>query len=199
MFNTFEPERPQRAVGADRCAFGMPFVQATISADGRLKATIGAAGQKTLVGEQRWVDLFKAAGLPAVLEPKMPLWLRCHVPLCVAFESVSVAGMRRGGGASWGESSRIALGVRASFRLIEELGYSPYPRGIRLIARSPSPVTAAMLWSMSRLKSFRELLATGEAECRALVDAMLVSARSTTPNDDLLRITAMKPAPRSER
>ena len=105
MFNNFEPERLRDAVGAERCSFGMPFLQAFVDEDGKLHATIGAAGQKCKIGDSRWVDLFVAAGLPAVLEPNMLLWLRCHVPLCVAFESVSVAGMRRGGGASGDRSA----------------------------------------------------------------------------------------------
>ncbi len=46
MFNTFDPERLQEAVGVGRCSFGMPFVQATLDGDGKLKAAIGAAGQK---------------------------------------------------------------------------------------------------------------------------------------------------------
>ena len=29
IFNTFHPERLQDAIGSTRCAFGMPFVQAT--------------------------------------------------------------------------------------------------------------------------------------------------------------------------
>jgi len=92
MFNTFDPERLLDAVGAERCSFGMAFVQATVTQEGRLKAAIGVAGQKSIMDQQRWVDVFITAGLPAALEPNMPLWLRCHVPLCVAFESVSVAG-----------------------------------------------------------------------------------------------------------
>jgi len=115
MFNTFHPERLLDAIGVERCSFGMPFVQAALNGNGRLKATIGAAGQKTVMGLQRWVDVFNAAGLPSVLERDMPLWLRCHVPICVAFESVSVAGERRGGGASWREALVLARGVRASF------------------------------------------------------------------------------------
>ena len=98
MFNTFEPEKLLGAVGAERCSFGMPFVQVRLDSDGKLDAKIGAMGQKTMMGHERWIDLFKAAGLPAIFEPNMALWLRCHVPLCVAFESVSVAGVRRGGG-----------------------------------------------------------------------------------------------------
>ena len=193
MFNIFNPERLQEAVGTGRCAFGMNFVQAMLDGDGKLKATIGAAGQKTLMSEQRWVDAFNAAGLPAAIERDMPLWLRSHVPLCVAFESVSVAGVRRGGGASWKEALLLARGVHASFRLIRELGYSIYPRTKKLIVRSPAPVLATMLWSMSRIRSFRELLATGKVECAALVDAMCAAAPLATRPAVLSAIQAMKP------
>ena len=194
MFNTFDPERLQEAVGVGRCAFGMNFVQATLDGDGKLKATIGAGGQKTLMNRQRWVDVFNAAGLPAAVERDMPLWLRCHVPLCVAFESVSVAGVRRGGGASWGEALVLARGVQASFKLIEGLGHPVYPRTKKLMDRSPASVVAAMLWSMSRVRSFRELLATGKAECVALVDAMVAAAPLAKGPVAVLDIQAMKPS-----
>ena len=193
MFVTFEPERLRDAVGAERCAFGMPFIQSDFDADGRLKATIGAGGQKTIMSQQRWVDLFTAAGLPAALEPDMPLWLRCHVPLTIAFESISVAGVRRGDGASWGEAMVIARGVHESFALIKGLGYRIYPRAKRLIAASPAPVVAAMLWAMSRIKPFRELLATGVNECRALVDVLAASAPQARPPVAVARLLAMKP------
>ncbi len=194
MFNTFQPERLQEAIGGERCAFGMPFVQAMLTIDGRLKATIGAAGQKTIMSQQRWVNVFNAAGLPAVLERDMPLWLRCHVPLCVAFESVSVAGERRGGGASWGEALVLARGVHASFGLIKGLGYDVYPRAKKLIAGSPTTIVAAMLWSMSRIRSFRELLATGKAECCALVDVMAAAAPLANPAVIVSDIQAMRPS-----
>jgi 2-dehydropantoate 2-reductase len=194
MFNTFDPERLQEAVGVGRCAFGMPFVQATLDGDGKLNATIGAAGQKTLMGQQRWVDVFNAAGLPAAVERDMPLWLRCHVPLCVAFESVSVAGVQRGGGASWGEALVLARGIHASFMLIKGLGHPVYPRTKKLMDRSPASVVAAMLWSLSRVRSFRELLATGKAECIALVDAMVAAAPLATGPVVLSDIQAMKPS-----
>ena len=193
MFVTFEPERLRDAVGAERCAFGMPFIQSDFDADGRLKATIGAGGQKTIMSQQRWVDVFTAAGLPAALEPDMPLWLRCHVPLTIAFESISVAGVRRGDGASWGEAMVIARGVHESFALIKGLGYRIYPRAKRLIAASPAPVVAAMLWAMSRIKPFRELLATGVNECRALVDVLAAAAPQAKPPVAVARLLAMKP------
>ena len=194
MFNTFHPERQQDAIGSERCALGMAFVQAMLDSEGRLKATIGAGGQKTILSEQRWVDVFNAAGLPAALEPDMPLWLRCHTPMCVAFESVSVAGMRRGGGASWGEALVLARGVHASFDLLKKLGYDIYPNAKKLIDRSPIPVLAATLWSMSRISSLRELLATGKAECQALVEDMVAAASLAKQPVNVACIRAMRPS-----
>lgn len=193
MFNTFDPERLRDAIGSERCAFGMPFVQARVNEEGLLNATIGAGGQKTLLSGQRWVDAFVAAGLPAALEPNMIGWLRCHAPLCVAFESVSAAGVRRGGGASWGESVVLARGVHEGFALVQGLGHPLYPSAKRWLNRCPSWMVASMLWSMSRIRSFRELLATGVGECRALVDAMVAAAPRATPSVAIARIQAMKP------
>ena len=140
------------------------------------------------------MDVFNAAGLPATLEPDMPLWMRCHAPLCVAFESVSVAGERRGGGASWSEARVLARGVHESFALIKGLGYRVYPRGKARLDGCPTWVGAAMLWTMSRIRSFRELLATGENECRALVDMMASAAAQAEPPIKLPMIQAMKPS-----
>ena len=193
MFVTFDPERLRDVVGAGRCAFGMPFVQSDFDSEGRLKATIGAGGQKTIMSQQRWVDVFTAAGLPAALEPDMPLWLRCHVPLSIAFEAISVAGVRRGGGASWAEAVVIAQGVRESYALIRGLGYPIYPRTKARIAAAPTPVIAAVLWTMSRIKSFRELLATGVNECRALVDLLVSAAPQAKPPVKVATIQAMRP------
>ena len=193
MFNIFDPERLQTAVGEGRCAFGMPFVQALIDKDGRLNATIGAGGQMTKMSRQSWVDVFVAAGLPAVLEPKMPLWLRCHVPLCVAFESISVAGTRRGRGAAWGDSITLARGMREGFELIERLGYPLYPAAKARLKASPVWIVAGMLWVVSRITSFRELLATGIGECQALVEVMVAAAARANPPMKVAAIAAMKP------
>jgi 2-dehydropantoate 2-reductase len=193
MFNTFDPERLQNAVGADRCSFGMPFVQATVDKDGSLNATIGASGQKTKMNDQQWVDVFNAAGLPAVFEPDMLLWLRCHAPMCIAFESVSVAGVRRDGGATWAESMVLARGLQESFTLIQRLGYRLYPSGKALLHASPVWIPASMLFAVSRIKSFRELLATGAGECRALVDVLVGAALRADAPISVDEIQAMKP------
>jgi 2-dehydropantoate 2-reductase len=66
MGNTLDPERLQ-AVGVERCAYGMPFVQAVLNAEGRLRVSIGTGGQKTSVNQERWVDIFNSAGLSTVL------------------------------------------------------------------------------------------------------------------------------------
>ena len=50
-----------------------------------------------------------------------------------------------------------------------------------------------MLWSLSRLRPFRELLASGQAECAALVDAMVAAAARTGPANAVSDIQAMKP------
>ena len=193
MFVTFDPERLREAVGAERCALGMPFIQSDFDSDGRLKTTIGAGGQKTIMSQQRWVDLFNTAGLPAALETQMPLWLRCHVPLSIAFESISVAGERRGGGAAWAEAMVIARGLRESFALIRGLGYPIYPRAKVRISGAPTWLVAAVLWTISSIKPFRELLATGIKECRALVDALTAAAPHAKPPVKVARIQAMRP------
>ncbi len=193
MFNNFEPEQLRDALGAERCSFGMPFIQSRLDGNGRVIAKIGAAGQKSKIDSDRWVGVFNSAGLPAVVEAKMLLWLRCQVPLGAAFESVSVAAMRRGRGASWKESMVIARGAKESFRLIRRLGYPIYPSGKAALAASPTWVLAGMLWSLSKISSFRELLATGLNECRALVDTLVANASRVEGSVAVSRIAAMKP------
>jgi 2-dehydropantoate 2-reductase len=193
MFNNFEPERLRDAIGADRCSFGMPFVQASLDADGRLSAKTDTPGQKTKMDDARWVEVFNAAGMPAMFEADMLLWLRCHVPLGAAFESVSVAAVRRNGGASWGEAMVIARGLRDSLTLIQRLGYRLYPSEASRMHALPSWIVAAVLWFVSRIRSFRDLLATGENECRALIDVMIAAAAPLDPPFTTSQIAAMKP------
>jgi hypothetical protein len=51
-----------------------------------------------------------------------------------------------------------------------------------------------MLWFISRITSFRELLATGINECRALVDMFVANAPRAHPPVSVATIQAMKPA-----
>jgi 2-dehydropantoate 2-reductase len=189
MVNLFDPGRLRDAIGSARCDFGMPFLQASLDADGRLHAVIGAGGQKSKLGAQRWADVFNAGGLPATLEPDMLRWLRCHAPVCVAFESVSVAGVRR---------AVVANGMQACFALIVSGGDQLYPAGKRRLHASPFWVTAAILWSVSRIPSFRMLLARGENECRALAGAMAAAAQQAGRSNDARKITAMQPPGRGD-
>jgi 2-dehydropantoate 2-reductase len=194
MLNYFEPERLLDAVGAHRCSFGMPFVQATVDGDGKLTAKIGAGGQKTKMNHRGWVEVFNAAGLPAVFEPEMLLWLRCHAPLGAAFESVCAAGMQRGGGATWSDSLAIARGMQDGLTLVQRMGYKLYPAGKARLHASPAWIVASLLWFVSRIPSFRTLLATGVNECRALVDILVASALRTDPPFPVKNIQAMRPS-----
>jgi len=47
---------------------------------------------------------------------------------------------------------------------------------------------------MSRVRPFRELLATREAECRALIDAMVAAAALAKSAVEVSDIKAMKPS-----
>lgn len=99
MFNTFCPEYLQQVVGVERAVLGMPFIQSNVDARGLITTSVGGSGQQTLTSNQECANIFKASGLPTQFEGEMALWLKCHVPLCVAFESISVTGERRGSGA----------------------------------------------------------------------------------------------------
>ncbi len=180
MFVTFHPGRLRAAVGSDRASFGMPAVMARLDEEGRLSPMISSR-QKTLHGDRRWMQLFIDAGIPSAFDPDMARWLRCHVPLTVAMESVCVAGVQRGRAASWQEAAVIARGTRAGYAIIRGLGGKVYPRSKRVIASLPVLVLAALLRLLSGIKSFRELLANGAAEARAHVDAMAAAGEEATP------------------
>jgi 2-dehydropantoate 2-reductase len=194
MFNTFDPERLRAAMGEGRCTFGMPFVAATLDDQGRLHPTISAA-RKTLHGDRRWVALFAQAGLPSAFEADMPLWLRSHVPLCIAMESISVASRRRGRGAAWAEAMVVARGVHGAFAIIRGSGYRLHPAKAAINA-APAVLLAGMLWTVSRITSFRDLLATGVNECRALIDLVVAAGLAAQPAlpADAAAVRAMKPA-----
>jgi 2-dehydropantoate 2-reductase len=196
MFNNFDPPRLSHAVGHGRCSFGMPFVMSTLRDDGRLQTTVNP-GQKTLHGHARWAELFSAAGLPSAFEVDMILWLRCHVPMCIAMESVCVTAHRRGGGATWREALVVGRGLKACFAIIKALGFPLYPSSKSMLASCPVWMLACVLWLVSRVPSFRLLLSQGLLECRALADVLASAAAGAgaTPKVPGLAadVLAMKP------
>jgi 2-dehydropantoate 2-reductase len=193
MFVNFNPEGLRDTIGRDRCTFGMPAVMAMLDDEGKLSPTISKR-QKTAHSDQRWVDLFEAAGIPSVFEEDMLLWLRCHVPLCCAFESIAVAGQKRGGGASWKEAMTVARGLHGGFAIVQGLGYRLYPSAKSMINSFPNFVLAFIMWVFSRIPSMRELLATGFNECRALIDTMVAAADGKPTLPKAARaVIAMKP------
>ncbi len=195
MFNTFEPERLATVIGASRCSFGMPFVAATVGGDGVLSTALNP-GQKTLHGDARWAEVFRDAGLPSSFEPDMPLWLRCHAPMCVAMESICATAHRRGAGATWSEAMTVARGLHAAWAVIAALGYRIYPGAKAVLKSSPPEGVAAMLWFVSRIRTFRALLATGVRECRVLAGVMAEAAVQTTPPLPAARAAILAMTPR---
>jgi 2-dehydropantoate 2-reductase len=191
MFINFEPEYVVAAVGAERASLGMPFEQADFDDDGQLKTASGIG--KTLHGDKRWVELFNDAGISSVFEPDMPLWLRCHVPFTIALESISVIAERRGKGASWSEAMTVARGMHGGWDVIKGLGHTIYPAPKAVMHASPTSLLALMLWSLSRVTSFRELLATGLNECLALLETMEKAAAKAKPAVSAKALMAMKP------
>jgi len=190
MFNNFHPEALRDELGIDRAVFGMPFIQAHVLPDGgKLHVRYGA---KTLLGDAVCADIFNAAGIPASYEPNMLLWLRCHVPLCIAFERASYAGVQRNGGVTWAQSMTMARGVHESFLLIQRMGYNLYPGMKVWVNRSPTWVVALMLFGITRIKPFRELLAGGVHEAGALIDVLLEASSQATPPVNKGRIEAMR-------
>ncbi len=194
MFVEFGPEQLAAAVGEHRCSFGMPFVMAMLDGEGRLKPTISQR-RKTLHGDRRWVDLFDQAGVPSALEPQMTLWLRCHTPMTIAFESISVLALRRGQGASWAEATTVAKGLRGGLRIVKRLEGRLHPRSKATVLSSPTPVVATLLWLISRVPPFRELLATGLKEAQALTDQVAAAGLKAEPPDTaaIAALRAMRP------
>ena len=181
MFNTYRPERLVEAVGgAERCSLGFPLASATIDADGRLHCNTNHG--RSLLGDRRWVDMFNTAGLPATYEPRMALWLRNHASFGIAFEAVCVLAKRAGkGGASWADAMMVARGMHQGLWLTQQLGYPLYGRRKGTFYYSPTAVPAAVLWALTRMTETRGQLAEGEAECRAMCDAMIAQAAAAQP------------------
>ena len=112
-------------------------------------------------------------------------------PLGAAFESVSIAAMRRGGGASWNEAMVKAHGAQASFTMIQRLGYRIYPL---------EKLYCMQIWRGYRPAYYgpcreflRELLATASNECHALINVLLASASRDGSANLVIATAAIKP------
>ncbi|KAF2211154.1 hypothetical protein CERZMDRAFT_85700 [Cercospora zeae-maydis SCOH1-5] len=194
MFNTFTPETFINSIGQDKISFGMPFIQAILNPEGLLTSKITGPGtQKTVLSDSRWVELFETSDLPAELEPDMPLWLRCHTPMTIAFETTMVKGHQHGAGVSWAEAIDTANGIRDCYALIRNLGYEVYPTGKRRVEACPRWIVAVGFWLLSRSRSLRELFATGTPECDAIIDAMAQEAERAGLRQQAGRVRALKP------
>jgi 2-dehydropantoate 2-reductase len=192
MFVTPEAERLRSAVGARRATFGMAAVLATLDSDGRLGLTIPKT--RAMQGDQRWVDLFQAAGMPSTLERDMGRWLRSQTPLTIAMEGVAVAGMRHKRGATWAEAKTGARGLRAGFSILRELGETPYPGSKNQISRAPRFVLTLILWGVSRSR-YRETVGNSSEECRGLIDLLAAEGRQNPALREAVEaVLALRPA-----
>jgi 2-dehydropantoate 2-reductase len=174
MFVTPEGARLRAAVGAGRATFGMAAVVATFTGDGKLHLTVSK--QKSVQGDQRWVDLFQAAGMPSQLEPDMARWLRSQAPLTIAMEGVAVAGMQHKRGATWAEARTGARALRAGFAILRELGETPYPSSKNRMSGAPLFFLTFILWAVSR-SGFRQVLGQSAEECQGLITLMAVEGK----------------------
>jgi 2-dehydropantoate 2-reductase len=192
MFVTPEAERLRSAVGARRATFGMAAVLATLDGDGKLGLAIPKT--KAMQGDQRWVDLFEAAGMPSRLEQDMGRWLRSQTPLTIAMESVAVAGMRHKRGATWAEARAGAKGLRAGFSILRDLGETPYPGSKNQISRAPRFLLTLILWGVSRSR-YRETVGNSSEECRGLIGLLAAEGRQNTAlRKSVDAVLALQPA-----
>jgi hypothetical protein len=75
----------------------------------------------------------------------------------------------------------VARGMHGSFAIIRGLGYRVYPTAKSTLNACPVIVLASMLWAVSRVASFREVLAQGVNECRALIKVVAAAGNETRP------------------
>ncbi len=182
MFNTFAALDPVRdAVGAERFAFGFPSVLAQVDAAGVLSTSIQDKGLLTTVTDASWARVFSDAGIPATTTPDMPSWLRGHAAAVVPFMIAAAAAHRDQHGISWAFARDLASAMREAFSVVRALGHDVIPAPHAFLGRLPAPAAAAMLWAMSRSAAIQKSGAAGNAEPRALIDAMLAVAARPLP------------------
>lgn len=172
MFNTFGDLHPLRdAVGAHRARFAFPNMISFFEAD-KLRNVVNGPGLVTATDSPEWVDLFKAAGLPAELRADMQSYLRSHAAFVVPMMAAAHLAPPHGPGITWRQSLQLATALRAGLTLVTELGHQLMPGFVIGLARLPQHVAAAMLWAFSRTKANRDLRKFGPDEVRSLIDTM---------------------------
>ena len=89
----------------------------------------------------------------------------------------------------------VACGLRRGFAIIKGLGYRLHPSAKSLLNASPIVLLAFILWFVSRIASFRALLATGVNECRVLIDMVVAAVADAQPAlpAAMEAVIAMKP------
>jgi len=112
----------------------------------------------TTVSDPIWAKAFTDAGLPATVHPDMESWLRTHAAVAVPMVIAGSTALRRGTGISRAEAVRLARAMREGFQLVRHLGNSVTPAPIAIISRSPVPVLATLLWTLTRLDAFTKRL-----------------------------------------
>jgi 2-dehydropantoate 2-reductase len=182
MFNTFQSlDRLRDAVGPQRFSFGFPAIAAGLT-DGRLSSTILRRGMLTTVSDPIWAKVFTDAGVPTTVHPDMQSWLRTHAAAMVPLVIAGSTALRRGAGISRAEAVMLARAMKEGFALVRHLGNSLTPAPIAIISRSPVPVLATLLWSLTRLDAFTGTIAVAPAdEPRTLIDEMTSAWPGHTP------------------
>lgn len=181
MFNTLASLSTLRTTVGDRFAFGFPSVLAQVGADGVLETDTQDKGLLTTVTESEWAEVFTKAGIPAVTTPDMESWLRSHAAAIVPFMLAAGESYRTKRGISWSRARDLAAAMKEAFALVRELGHEIIPFAHAFIGKLPAPIAACVLWIASRVGSVRASGAMGDAEPRALIDAMQALAKRELP------------------
>lgn len=188
MFNTFDSLATLRGAVGERFAFGFPAIAARVDTDGVLHTGIQSRGVLTTLTDARWAEVFTAAGIPAVTTSDMESWLRSHAAAVVPFMITAAEAHRARRGISWSRARELAAAKDEAFALVRELGHDVIPTVHSVVGKVPAVMTAGLLWGASRTPAARATGAAGDAEPRALIDAMVAAS-----NDDLPALTRVRP------
>jgi len=170
MFNTFEQLDPLRdAVGVARFSFGFPGGVFTLLIDGKIHPQVRSG---TTVDDAATAELFKAAGIPTVVERDMQSWLRSHAAMVVPLMSLGVIVHGRGAGVTWKEAATHARALVAGFEIVRVHGNALLPAAVSLLAQFPRLLIMTLFWLLSRTKTLSDLGRLGATEPRMLIDMM---------------------------